>query len=105
MSTNYQKGYRKEKLAREFLEGMGYFVVESRGSRGPIDLIAIPTRCVAAATDGLIRLVQVKSGKPISKAERGRLKQLAAKLDNKRILIEVWSFPPWQTKPLLESIP
>ena len=41
-----QKGKRVEKRCREILEADGYFVVESRGSRGPVDLVAIATKRV-----------------------------------------------------------
>lgn len=104
MTTNYQRGYRGEKRARELLESWGYFVVESRGSRGPIDLVAVPTRPVARATDGKIRLIQVKTGESRERVDRGRLRSLGKKLEESRVLIEYWWFPPWQTQPLIEEV-
>lgn len=103
-AQSYRKGYATEKRAREALEGMGYFVVESRGSHGPIDLVAIPLRRVSEATDGLIRLVQVKYGSGLKADDRLHLRQFARKLDSKRVIIELWVYPPWQSKPLLSQI-
>lgn len=38
--TNYQKGYRFEKKVQKYLEGRGYYVIRSSGSKGLFDLIA-----------------------------------------------------------------
>ena len=38
--TNYQRGYRFEVRVRKFLEGLGFQVMRSAGSKGPADLAA-----------------------------------------------------------------
>ncbi len=101
---SYAKGYRGEKRAREFLEGEGYYVVESRGSHGTFDLVAVPFAAVSRATDGLVRLIQVKTGEPPRKGDRGRLRTMARKFDAGRVLCELWWFPDYQTKPVKEVI-
>jgi Holliday junction resolvase len=40
MVTQYAKGYHFERRVSAHLRDEGYFVVESRGSHGPVDLIA-----------------------------------------------------------------
>lgn len=101
---NYMKGYRAEKKAREFLEGQGYYVLESRGSHGAFDLVAVPLRAVSKATDGLVRLVQVKSGERPRPADRGKVRSMAAKFEAGRVLCELWWFPDYQTQPLIEVV-
>jgi hypothetical protein len=103
-SKPYELGREYERRAREALEGMGYFVVRSAMSKGPIDLVAIPMGPVARETSGLVRLVQVKYGSAPRPGVRRELANFAAKLDNPRVLVELWSYVPWQTKPFLESV-
>ena len=38
--TNYQRGYRLERLAVKQLRDKGYYVVRSAGSHGAVDLVA-----------------------------------------------------------------
>jgi hypothetical protein len=83
---------------------MGYFVVRSSMSHGPIDLVAVPMGPVARGTGALVRLVQVKYGMEVKAKTRRELATFAAKLDNPRVLVELWSYVPWQTKPFLESV-
>ena len=52
----YAKGYRAEKRVRRWFEKQGYFVMESRGSRGPFDGVAWQSRAEPIA-------YQVKGGK------------------------------------------
>lgn len=103
-SEPYKTGRLYEKRAKEALEGMGYFVISSHHSRGPIDLVAIPMGPVARETGGLVRLVQVKYGMKVKASVRRELAAFASRLDNQRILVEIWSYVPWQTVPFLESI-
>jgi len=52
--TNYQRGYRFERRVRKFLEGLGFQVMRSAGSKGPADLAAFgkgETWLVACKTD------------------------------------------------------
>lgn len=52
MSTNYSRGADAERRAVEHLERVGYTVIRSAGSHGPVDLVAVgPTG---------VRLIQVK---------------------------------------------
>jgi len=40
VTTNYQKGYRMERLACKDLEALGWRTVRTAGSHGPFDVIA-----------------------------------------------------------------
>lgn len=60
MATPYSRGYRAEKRVRRYFEAAGCYVMESRGSKGPIDLIAL------CAESGQVILVQVKRAASIS---------------------------------------
>lgn len=53
--TLYARGYYHERRTAALLRADGYFVVESRGSRGPADLCAVKR--------GQVLLVQCKSGR------------------------------------------
>lgn len=53
--SSYTRGYYYEKRAARALRDDGYFVVESRGSHGVADLVALKVRQAL--------MVQVKSGK------------------------------------------
>lgn len=64
MKGRYRKGYRKEKRSRALLERDGFFVVESRGSHGAWDLVALDLnelRCDPNRPRA--RVVQVKSNR------------------------------------------
>lgn len=52
--TGYARGTRREKMTRAALEREGYWCVESRGSHGVADLIALKP--------GQVLMVQVKTG-------------------------------------------
>ena len=52
MTNKYNIGYAAERRAKHILEGWGYLVVRSAGSKGPFDLVGI---CLAN-----FKLVQVK---------------------------------------------
>jgi Holliday junction resolvase len=67
--TNYRRGTYYEKRCRSILEAAGYLVIESRGSHGPFDLVAVSPRGV--------RLIQVKSGSArLSAIDRDAIEQI-----------------------------
>jgi Holliday junction resolvase len=75
------KGRRNEWRSRRLLEAAGYQVTRAAGSLGSWDLVAISTTDVV--------LVQVKSNRPPSPAEREALAGFAGPPNCKR-LIHVW---------------
>lgn len=73
--TSYLRGRRFEWRVRDYLTMLGYFVVRSAGSRGPVDLVALRR--------GRVLLVQCRA--------RGRgvppeLRDLAARLGAEAVL-------------------
>lgn len=56
MSTNYQRGAKRERDALEYLRGLGYYAERTAGSHGVADIIALKK-------DHTPMLIQVKSGK------------------------------------------
>lgn len=42
MNKNYLKGYRFERRVSAYFRGKGFYAMESRGSKGLFDIIAIP---------------------------------------------------------------
>lgn len=94
--ANYHAGRRAEWRARDILKRDGYHtVIRAAGSKGPCDLIAIAPEA--------IRLVQVKSGRGISGAERAELQVLKAQLP-RFCSLEVWRFTKGYTEPSVEVI-
>jgi Holliday junction resolvase len=67
-NPRYRKGYRAEKKVRRILEESGYSVVESRGSHGPVDLVAW--------NDRYVLLIQVKCNRPPSEKEEDALRMI-----------------------------
>lgn len=65
--THYTNGARCERQARDQLTAAGYFVVRAAGSRGPVDLVALPRG------GGRALLVQVKRGARVRPADRDAL--------------------------------
>lgn len=41
--TQYRRGADFERQLKRYLEGLGYFVIRSAGSKGPVDLVAFDT--------------------------------------------------------------
>jgi len=79
--TAYASGNRYERRTVELLRSEGYHCWQSRGSRGPADVIAIKPRQLV--------LVQVKSGaKAISGAEWNALWRLACEVAAVPVLAE-----------------
>lgn len=62
--TNYRRGARQEKRVKTWLESLGYFVIDARGSHGGADLVALNAEYV--------RVIQVKSGRRLSTTERAK---------------------------------
>jgi len=61
MNKNYLKGYRFERRVSAFFRGMGFYAMESRGSKGLYDIIAIPpVESIHYPTKPL--LIQAKTG-------------------------------------------
>ena len=75
------KGRQREHKSRDMLEAAGYRVTRAAGSMGCWDLVGI------SATD--VVLVQVKSNRPPSPAEREELSMFPCP-SNARRLIHVW---------------
>ena len=68
--TAYERGYRFEDRVRKHLEGQGWYVIRSGGSKKAADLIA--------GRGGEIMLIQCKTDGIISTNERQQLKAVAA---------------------------
>lgn len=60
MNKSYRKGYYYEKKTRQILEKKGYCCIESRGSHGTIDIVALLQKDNTELP--LIKAIQVKSG-------------------------------------------
>lgn len=86
MTNIYKKGYRAELRAKYQLEGYGYLVVRSAGSKTPFDLIGIRRKDIIG--------VQVKTGERINKnkcnQEIEKLKKIPSP-DNMRKELWVWT--------------
>lgn len=70
MSTQYDRGRVLEYRVKTLLEGHNYLVVRSAGSKGPVDLVALPRVrlppfCALSAT----LLVQCKRGGVLTRTE------------------------------------
>jgi len=74
-------GRRREHKSRRWLEDRGFHVVRAAASKGLFDLVAIGATCV--------ELVQVKTNRPPSPAERRAMLALAVPV-NVRKRIHVW---------------
>jgi Holliday junction resolvase len=87
--TAYSRGVYREKKTADHLRSEGYFCVESRGSHGPADVVAMKP--------GQVLLVQVKSGNTdVNGALRdiwwNELYQLARQLGAVPVLADTPSF-------------
>lgn len=80
--TNYERGKETEKRIRGLLEDDGYYVVESRGSHGAVDIVAI----------GHGRLVLIQSKR--TEAERVTPSMYRDDLEKLRDLREKHELPP-----------
>lgn len=80
--TNYERGRRFEYKIKKMLEKVGFTVFRTAGSHGDVDLIAINN------TETF--LLQLKYGKPITKADRKKFFMFQNKFTN--ISIERYCF-------------
>lgn len=87
----YIKGKNKERKARKILEGWGYWVIPSAGSKGIFDL------CAMKEND--IRLIQVKTNNNASLAERQQI--LAFNKCPANSKKEVWIFYDRKKEPVI----
>lgn len=69
MPSQYRRGADFERSLKKYLESLGYFVVRSAGSKGPVDLVAF-------GHDGIF-FIQCKLTGKISAAEQKKLDDLA----------------------------
>jgi len=71
MATAYERGRSAEYRVRRCFEELGWLVIRSAGSKGPVDICAI-------SQDGRMNLIQVKSGRAgLGAEERAALELLA----------------------------
>lgn len=82
--TKYSSGAKIEREIRKELEGDGYYVIRSAGSKGCFDLIAVNSHEV--------RFIQVKYGKRKGrfKLNKSELKRLKAVKIPKNCTKEAW---------------
>jgi Holliday junction resolvase len=81
MATAYRRGYNFEDRCRRALEGQGYVVVRSAGSKGPADLVAM--------RGGVTLLVQCKLDRRLmGRGERLALLEAAARAGAIPVLAE-----------------
>ena len=95
VNKNYQSGRAFEYRVKEFLEQHGFFVMRSAGSKGKIDLVAIPMFRPPTFVDynyeSLLLLVQCKHGSKISKPEREGLLELEKQIGIPAKTMCAWS--------------
>jgi hypothetical protein len=80
-NRNYKLGYAFELRVKKHLESLGYLVIRSSGSHGPIDLVAIPVNRI-----DLERLCNPDGGHPILLIQCKRTGKLSKK---DRIALEI----------------
>jgi Holliday junction resolvase len=78
--SNYYKGRNREYYAMRLLKKKGWICIRSAASHSPADILA--------AKNGVVKLIQVKSGK-INLKEKKELKRWAKAFNAKA---EVWHF-------------
>ena len=89
-NKNYVSGRQFEYRVKKYLEDKGYYVVRSAGSKGQIDLVAVPTLIRPSAD---VLFIQCKHGAKISKKERDALLELDHKMLVGTRCIVAWSKP------------
>lgn len=95
-NARYVAGRAAEYRARNILKARGHHtVIRAAGSHGPFDLVAIAPQW--------IRLVQVKRGRAISKAERTELVALKDQLP-RFCSLEIWRFVYGKKRPDVEVL-
>ena len=91
-NKNYISGYNFEQRVKRYFEKKGYYVVRSAGSKGQIDLVAIPTLNSSIRASDVL-LIQCKHGAKISKKERDELLDLADDMPLGTKCIVAWAKP------------
>lgn len=79
--SQYRRGVRLEYAAKRLLEGLGYLVVRSAGSHGPVDLVAIGLNDVLA--------IQIKSK---GGCDQDAIVALSKVPPNPGVTIQVWEY-------------
>lgn len=88
MALNFAKGRQWEARCANFLGREGYVVVRSNNSKGPFDMIGLPTQGQA-----VVRAIQVKTTvEAFRREERQRLVRLANELPS-FVRVELWLWP------------
>ncbi len=77
--SRYAQGARLERIARAEIESLGYTVIRSAGSKGPVDLVGIGR--------GDIWLVQVKARGRVRPSDKRKLRRLRCPKNARR---EIW---------------
>ncbi len=88
------KGARNERKAKKFLESHGYHVVKAGGSLGLFDLLAVGEQ--------LMYMLQIKSNRNASLAERKRLEAFKAPA---YAIKEIWVYTDRVSQPDVISVP
>jgi Holliday junction resolvase len=101
MAARYRKGYRTEKKTVAYLyslESKPLFVLESRGSHGPFDIVAF--------YKNYVRLIQVKSGKRpyISSEEVQKMQKAVCGMTKVPYRMEVWIWKDRASEPIIEQV-
>lgn len=97
MSTNYQRGRRREYRAQQILELAGYQTIRAASSKGTVDVVAFRA--------GHVRLISVKSGEArASGVEREALEALRPVRTLDSYTVEIWRFPNNCRSPLIEVL-
>jgi len=90
MNKNYQAGRNFEYRVMRYFEKKGYYCMRSAGSKGQIDVVAIPTEI---KTNVDVLLIQCKHGAKISKKEREKLIALDVEMHMGVSCIVAWAKP------------
>ena len=93
-TNNYRAGYKGEKKVRRLLESWGFYVVESRGSHGLIDIVAWDY--------SVMRFISVKVNDYLPKNERAKLEKLEYPIG--RNSVEFWRIIKHKNIVIIEDI-
>lgn len=92
VNKNYNSGRQFEYRVKKYLEKLGYYVVRSAGSKGQIDIVAIPTEDEITLLPEVL-LIQCKHGAKIGKKEREDLLKLDLNLLDGTTCLVAWAKP------------
>jgi len=96
MVTNYHRGRRFEYRVKRFLEGEGWVVIRSAGSK-PIDLVAFK--------DGVILFIECKKRGYVPKEQREYQEGLARRAGATYVVVTPKNFHEFKRKIRSRSIP